>query len=124
MHVINYTIVKFLLIFSKCSLALIRSAAIELVRISVEPEVVMLTAPSLMCSSELSTFKSADFLSGDGDLKAKLCDGECCMPDGLIVADDVCGIIAMAEAADETGIVGCMCEGGGMFCGDIRMPPL
>lgn len=119
MHVINYTIVKFLLIFSKCSLALIRSAAIELVRMSVEPEVVMLTAPSLMCSSELSTFKSADFLSGDGDLKAKLCDGDCCMPDGLIVAEDVCGIIA-----DETGIAGCMCEGGGMFCGDIRMPPL
>lgn len=117
--------------FSKCSFALIRSAAIEFVLISVVPAcwliVMLIAAPSLMMqSSELSTFKSADFLSGEGDLKAKLCDGDCWMLlDGLIVADEVCGIIEIDEAADETGIAFCgMCEGGGMLCGDIRMPPL
>lgn len=108
--------VKFLLIFSKCSLALILSAWIEFVRISVftdSEDIDMLTAVEslLESSSELSTFKSADFLSGDGDLKAKLCDGDCCK---LLVGKcvEVCG------AADETGIAeGGKCEGGGMFWG-------
>lgn len=57
-----------------------RKAAIELVLMSVVPAcwliVMLIAAPSFGFSSELSTFKSADFLSGDGDLKAKLCDGD------------------------------------------------
>lgn len=100
-----YTIVKFLLIFSKCSFALIRSAAIEFVLMSVltvSEDIDILTAVWSFpeSSSELSTFKSVDFLSGEGDLKAKLCDGDCCK---LFAGNtEVCG------AADETGIA----EGG------------
>lgn len=107
-----YTIVKFLLILSKCSLALILSAVIEFVRMS--PElldgddcdaatvglIVMFSAlPSLMRSSiELST--SICFLSdGDGDLNT----GDWMF--GLIVAVDEVGIIECA--AD----VGMLCGG-------------
>lgn len=107
--------------FSKCSFALIRSAAIELVLMSVVPDcwlmVMLIAAPSLpRCSSELSTFKSADFMSGDGDRKAKLCVGDCCMllAEGLIVADEVCGIIEMVACDVETGTCD-KCEGGGML---------
>lgn len=70
--------------------------------------VMLIAVPSLpMCSSELSTFKSVEALSGEGDLKAKLCDGDCCID----CADDVCGIIE--DAAEETG--GCKCEGCGIL---------
>jgi len=101
--------------FSKCSFALIRSAAIELVLMSVVADgglIVMLRAfPSLFRSSELSLM-SADFLSvGEsglfGDLKPKLCDGDCCkLLDGLIVeADDTIGI---SDDVEVTGTCGCM----------------
>lgn len=129
-----YTIAKFLLIFSKCSLALILSAVIELVLISPElPEgdddaaatvglIVMFNAlPSLLRSSpELST--SICFLSdGDGDLTA----GDWMLLDGLMVEIDDEGIIERTAAED----VG-MHEGGmwewdvGMLWGEILMPPL
>lgn len=78
----------------------------------------LIAAPSLRFSSGLSTFRSADVLSGDGDLKAKLCDGECCrlLPDGLIVDAGVCCIIEMVDGAEETAIADeVRCDGWGML---------
>lgn len=65
----------------------------------------LIAAPSFCCSSGLSTFKSVDVLSGDGDLKVKLCDGDCgrLLPEGLVVDAGACCIIVIADAAEETG---------------------
>lgn len=113
--------------FSKCSFALILKAAIEFVLMSVEPGceliVMLIAAVSLqtLLSSGLSTFKSADFLSGDGDLKAKLCDGDCCIALCCGLIDDVCGIII--EADEVTGMPCCAKCCCCMLCGDILKPP-
>jgi len=113
--------VRFLLMFSKCSFALMRRAAIELVRMSVLPDcwliVMLMAAPAPSLGS--SGLNSEVFLSGDGDLKAKLCDGDCCcmLCDGLMVDDDdCCCCIMLIDAAEDTGMAaGGKCEGGPML---------
>lgn len=73
--------------------------------------VMLIAVPSLFTdSSGLSTFISVDFLTGEGDLNDKLCDGECCME--LIVFRVACDMIEIDDADDDVGIdEGGKCEG-------------
>lgn len=114
--------VKLLLIFSRCSLALILSAAIELVLMSVDAELlepvgltVIFNAFSLTLSSgSPQSVKSTDFIDfGDigglfGDLRLKLCAGDAFMLlEGLLIVDAFeCGISMPLDAGGRIPLLG------------------